>query len=60
MMTSTVQDRVFMAQVRTTNLERDAAEGNRRAQGWFIVIGASVVLWVGIIVAIVGIASLNQ
>lgn len=48
-----------MAQVRTVNPERDAAEGNRRAQGWFIVVAASVVLWVGIIVAIVGIAGLN-
>ncbi|MBG6055827.1 hypothetical protein IWX81_002255 [Salinibacterium sp. CAN_S4] len=59
-MTSTVQDRAFPTDVPAVTLESDAAEGNRRAQGWLIAIGASALLWTGIIVAIVGIAGLGR
>lgn len=34
------------------------AHGRFRAQGWLIMLGASAVLWTGIISAIVGIAEL--
>ena len=59
-MTSTTQDRALQADVPTVHRDSDAAEGNRRAQGWLIAIGASALLWTGIIVAIVGIVSLGQ
>lgn len=59
-MSSTVQDRAFSTDVPAVNLESDAAEGNRRAQGWLMAIGASALLWTGIIVAIVGIADLGR
>ena len=50
----------MQADVPTVHRDSDAAEGNRRAQGWLIAIGASALLWTGIIVAIVGIVSLGQ
>ena len=59
-MSSTVQDRAFLADVHADSEDSDEAEGNRRAQGWLIAIGASVLLWAGIIVAIVGIVGLGQ
>ncbi len=59
-MTSTVQDRAFPTDVPAVNPDSDAAEGNRRGQGWLIAIGASAVLWTGIIVAIVGIMGLGK
>ncbi|GGK96055.1 hypothetical protein GCM10007382_15410 [Salinibacterium xinjiangense] len=59
-MSSTVQDRAFLADVHADPEDSDEAEGNRRAQGWLIAIGASVLLWAGIIVAIVGIVGLGQ
>ena len=43
-----------------TQLVGNSADGSRRGQGWIIVLGASAVLWTGIVVAIVGIAGLAQ
>lgn len=57
-MSSTVQNRTFSSNARAIELDGRAAEGKRRAQGWLIVVGASAILWTGIIVAIVGIAGL--
>jgi hypothetical protein len=59
-MSGTAQDWTGHTQARSVPLEGDEAEGNRRAQGWLIAIGASAALWMGIIVAVVGIAGLSQ
>lgn len=59
-MSSTVQHLSMPATARTAESSADASAISRRGQGWLIVFAASVVLWSGIIVAIVGIAGLAQ
>ena len=50
----------MLTDVHADREDGDEAEGNRRGQGWLIAIGASVLLWAGIIVAIVGIVHLGD
>ena len=59
-MSSAVQDRAFLADAHADREDGDEAEGSRRGQGWLIAIGASALLWAGIIVVIVGIVHLGD
>ncbi|MDJ0335937.1 MAG: hypothetical protein ACOH10_08860 [Rhodoglobus sp.] len=58
-MSVTTHDRLLSSNIRAIQLGSDEAEGNRRGQGWLIVLGTSALLWTGIIVAVVGIAGLG-
>ncbi|MGL4339045.1 MAG: hypothetical protein ACRCSP_01280 [Rhodoglobus sp.] len=65
-MSTMVHEQRALFAVRSMNSVQDVAEGTRqaednlRAQGWAILVIASTVLWIGIIVAVVGIAGLAQ
>ena len=50
----------MLTDVHADREDGDEAEGSRRGQGWLIAIGASALLWAGIIVAIVGIVHLGD
>ncbi len=58
-MSVTTHDRLLSTKIRAIQLGSDEAEGNRRGQGWIIVLAASALLWTGIITAVVGIAGLT-